>query len=122
MLRATRSLPTPLSPRINTVASVSATLSISVRIPRIAGLPSSNGTYSVAYRAGDDDIDALSVPAMNEPPIGGNRLGARRDVAPPRRGGLADYPQFLHCVTVNKLLLVQGSRTGGDDETLTRRG
>src|SRR2546421_9557815 len=115
MLRATRSLPTPLSPRINTVASVSATLSISVRISRIAGLPSSNGTYSVAYRAGDDDIDALSVPAMNEPPrLVRSRLGARRDVAPPPRGGLADYPQFLHRVTVNKLLLVQGSdRAGG---------
>src|SRR5439155_641878 len=115
MLRATRSLPTPLSPRINTVASVSATLSISVRISRMAGLPSSNGTYSVAYRAGDDDIAALSVPVMNEPPrLLRSCLGARRDVAPPpASGGRHDYPHFLHRVTVNKLLLVQGSRRGG---------
>src|SRR5882762_1388548 len=95
MLRATRSLPTPLSPRINTVASVSATLSIRVRIPRIAGLPSSNGRYSVTYRAGDDGIAALSVPAMNEPPrLVRSRLGARRDVAPPRARGAQRLSTF----------------------------
>jgi len=40
MLRATRSLPTPLSPRISTIASVSAMLSMIVRTARIDGLVS----------------------------------------------------------------------------------
>jgi hypothetical protein len=47
--RATRSFPTPLSPRIKTVASVSAMFLITVRIARIGGLPSSSG-YSASVR------------------------------------------------------------------------
>src|SRR6266446_6046275 len=44
--RATTSLPTPLSPRIRTVASVSATLTTTVRIARISRLPSRSGSSS----------------------------------------------------------------------------
>src|SRR2546425_1258531 len=41
--RATRSLPTPLSPRIRTVVSVSAMLSMMERMARIGGCPSKGG-------------------------------------------------------------------------------
>ena len=51
MARTTRSLPTPLSPRIKTVASVSAMFSTIARIDRIAGLPSRSVAYSARYRS-----------------------------------------------------------------------
>src|SRR6184192_4312458 len=50
--RATRSLPTPLSPRISTVASVSAMFSMRVRIARMCRLPSSRGVCSTLVREG----------------------------------------------------------------------
>src|SRR5438309_11441877 len=46
--RAMRSLPTPLSPRINTVVSVSAMLSMTERIARIRGWPSKSEGADVA--------------------------------------------------------------------------
>src|SRR5207248_6396274 len=51
--RETRSLPTPLSPRNSTAASVTAILSTMPRIVHIAGLPLRRGAKSVRYRAGN---------------------------------------------------------------------
>src|SRR5439155_10762598 len=47
--RATRSFPTPLSPRISTVASVSATFSMTSRTVRALALRDRSGAYSTRY-------------------------------------------------------------------------
>src|SRR2546427_41619 len=62
MARATRSLPTPLSPRISTVASVSAMLSMIVRMARIFGLPSRSGMGSVRSRTRTSGSSTALVP------------------------------------------------------------
>src|SRR5437667_9514697 len=72
-----RSLPTPLSPRINTVVSVSAMLSMTERIARIRGWPSNSEGADVAT---DSTRSVPTVPYRMDfqPPETASNESARR--------------------------------------------
>ena len=98
MVRATSSLPVPLSPRISTVMSVSATCSMMSRTSRIFGLsPREQQQLGLAARASPQQLDLLLEGALLQRLLEGelelfHLEGLAQEVGGPEPHGLDDVP------------------------------